>query len=112
MAKANGLPLRHHFCGALSYRLQKIGVRVAFKLGCGPALRVKTVNDVIGQDSELGVLTTVRKMLKVTKPDKARSNPGDNGCSLGGFAAYGRVGTRDAQSARGRNTQAVHGLTA
>ena len=88
VAKAHGLPLRHHGRGALAHGLQKRSVGVAGKAGCGTAGGVKPVNDVVGQRFQLLMLVVIREVLKMTKAHKAGGGPSHHGGSFNGFAVH------------------------
>ena len=112
VAKAHGLPLRHEARGTLAHRLQQGGVGVACQAGAVQAFGVVAVDDVVGQRSQRSVLAVGCKVLKVTKAHKAACHAGDDGSGLDFFAADVPWGASDAQRARCRHTQAVHGYAA
>ena len=112
VAKAHGLPLRHEARGALAHGLQQGGVRVTCQAGAVPAFGVVAVDDVVGQRLQRVLLAVGCKVFKVAKAHKAARHAGDDGSGLDLLAAHLPGGAGDAQRARCRHTQAVHGFAA
>ena len=112
VAKAHGLPVRHHLGGALGHRCQQGHIGVATPARIDAAGRVQAVNHVIGQDFELGMPVAVTEMLEMAKADKAGCQARHHGRSLKGLAPHGRVRAGHAQGAGGGYVQSVHGLAA
>ena len=106
VAKAHGLPPGEHVCGSQRHGVQQRGVRIGRALAIGVVMR----DDKVGKLLQMRRVVGLRKVLEVSKTYEAGRGARDHAGGFQLLTPHGQSRSRDAQRARGRYAQGVHGF--